>query len=409
MRILLAEHTRTAVASLKRSKSRSLLTMIGVAIGVASITTILALSSGITNIISKQVADLGTNIAVIRPAQRDLGIGDVGNSMAPTAYTTSPITERDLSLVSENALVDKVAPIMTLGGSVHSKAHTSTHVTVVATTPEFIDITPLEFADGQFIDGSTLDNTAVLGNNLSLELFGTDQSMGKTFSIRGQSFTVIGVLKQQKEPVNVNNVDYDETVFISFKSGKLFNNGVAQIQQINVRGKNGITNTKLRDDLQALIKKNHDNQIDTQTLIGDEIAKASSTFFRVMNIVLSAIAGISLLVGGIGIMNIMLVSVAERTREIGLRKAVGASNQMIVLQFMIEALIISTLGGVLGYVAGYVFAFGISFFLPYDPSFSWFILLAAAVLSIGVGVIFGLYPALRAARKDPIESLRRLH
>ena len=105
----------------------------------------------------------------------------------------------------------------------------------------------------------------------------------------------------------------------------------------------------------------------------------------------------------------MLVSVAERTREIGLRKAVGASNQMIVAQFMIEALIISILGGVLGYIGGYVVAYAISMFLPYDPTFSWFIVGAAAVLSIGVGVLFGLYPAVRAARKDPIESLRRLH
>jgi ABC-type antimicrobial peptide transport system permease subunit len=158
-----------------------------------------------------------------------------------------------------------------------------------------------------------------------------------------------------------------------------------------------------------VLTRNRNNQAETETLIGDDIAKSSSAFFRIMNLVMTAIAGISLLVGGIGIMNIMLVSVAERTREIGLRKAVGASNQMIVLQFMIEALIISILGGLLGYIGGYAIAFAISFFLPYDPSFSWFIVLAAVFLSIGVGVIFGLYPAIRAARKDPIESLRRLH
>lgn len=406
MRVLIGEHTRTAIASLKRSKSRALLTMIGVAIGVASITTILALSSGITSIISKQVADLGSNLAVIRPAERTLGIGDVGNSMSQTAYTTSPITERDLTLVTDHPDVDKTAPIMTLGGNVHSKAHTSKQVTIVATTPDFIDITPLSFADGQFIDGSTLDNTAVLGNNLSLELFGTEQSMGKTFSIRGQSFTVIGVLKQQKEPVNVNNVDYDEAVFISFKSGKLFNNGVAQIQQINVRAKDGVSNTKLRDDLQVLIQKNHDNQTDTMTLIGDEIANKSNTFFRIMNIVLSAIAGISLLVGGIGIMNIMMVSVTERTREIGIRKALGATFKNIMIQFLIESVVIGVIGGMLGILFGCGAALAISKFGNFNTVITAAPILISFGFSVGIGVLFGIYPARKAALLDPIEALR---
>jgi ABC-type antimicrobial peptide transport system permease subunit len=383
--------------------------MIGVAIGVASITTILALSAGVANILTKQVRDLGSNIAVIRPVDHTLGLSDFGNSMSQTAYTTSPITERDFESIQKNSMVDKVTPLMTLGGNVHSKDHTPSRVTILATTPSFIEITPLSFADGQFIDDSTLANTAVVGNQLALDLFGTDQAMGKTFSIRGQSFTVIGVLKRKNEPVNVNNIDYDQAVIISFNSGKLFNNGAAQIQQINVQAKDGVDIAKLRDDVQSLLVKNHDSQVDTQTLIGDEISHTSSVFFRVMNVVMSAIAGISLLVGGIGIMNIMLVSVAERTREIGLRKAVGASNQMIVMQFIIEALIISILGGLLGYIAGYIIAFGISIFLPYDPTFNWFTAIAAAVLSVGVGVIFGLYPAARAASKDPIESLRRLH
>jgi len=409
MRLLIGEHFRTAVASLRRSRTRTVLTMVGIAIGVASITTILALAAGVSNILSKQVKDLGGNVAVVRPAQQAIGFSDFGNAMPQTAFTTSPITERDLALIRENKLVEKAAPIMTLGGSVHSKTHTPKRATIVATTPEFISITPLSFSDGEFMDGSTLENTAVLGNQLALDLFGTDKALGKTFSVRGQSFTVIGVLKQQNEPVNINNIDYDQSVMISFESGKLFNNGAAQIQQINIRAKDNVENTRLRDDIQAMLVRNHDNQADTQTLIGSEISDSTNAFFRIVKVVMSAIAGISLLVGGIGIMNIMLVSVAERTREIGLRKAVGASNQMIVMQFMIEALIISVLGGTLGYIAGYVIAFAISIFLPYDPTFNWFIACAAGVLSVGAGVIFGLYPAVRAARKDPIESLRRLH
>lgn len=409
MRLLFKEHFRTAVASLRQSRTRTVLTMVGVAIGVASITTILALSAGVTSILNKQIRDLGSNVVVVRPAERVLSFGDFGNAIAQTAYSTSPITERDLEVLQQSPNVEDVAPLMTLGGNVHSKQHTPERVVILATTPAFVKITPLSFSEGQFMDESTLDNTAVIGNQLAIDLFGTDQAMGKTFSIRGQDFTVIGVLRRQNEPVNVNNIDYDQAVMISFKSGKLFNNGAAQIQQINVRAKSGVETKRLRQEVQDTLVRNHGNQVDVQALVGAEIAQTSTAFFRVVNIVMSAIAGISLLVGGIGIMNIMLVSVAERTREIGLRKAVGASNRMIVTQFMIEALIISIIGGIIGYIGGYVLAYAISFFLPYDPTFSWFVVAAALALSVGVGAVFGLYPAVRAARKDPIESLRRLH
>ena len=148
---------------------------------------------------------------------------------------------------------------------------------------------------------------------------------------------------------------------------------------------------------------------ETEAGAGREIAQPTSELFRFVRVVMAVIASISLVVGGIGIMNIMLVGVSERTREIGLRKAVGASNGTIVSQFLIEALIISVLGGLLGFLGGYFIAFVVSLMIPYDPTFSWMIAGWAAALSIGVGVVFGLYPAVRAARKDPIESLRRYH
>lgn len=409
MRLLIGEHFRTAFASLKRSRTRTLLTMTGVAIGVASITAILALSAGVQSILNKQIADLGENVAVVRPTERTLGFSDFGNAMPQNAYSTSPIAERDLGLIRENPNVEVAAPLMTLGGSVHAKDRTPKQATILATTPEFIDITPLTFLDGQFLDGETLEDTAVIGNQLAVDLYGTEQVMGKTLTIRGQRFTIIGITNKMNEPVNVNNIDFDQAVIIGFNSGKLFNNGAAQIQQINIKAKPGVDIATLRNEIQTTLTKNHDNQADSTVLIRDEISRSTNAFFRIINLVMTAVAGISLLVGGIGIMNIMLVSVAERTREIGLRKAVGASNRMIVSQFMVEALIISTIGGFAGYVGGYILAYAVSFFLPYDPSFSWMILGVATALSVGVGVVFGLFPAVRAAKKDPIESLRSLH
>lgn len=407
--LLLTDHYRVARQALDRSKTRAFLTMIGVAIGVASITAILALSGGVNKVIGQQVADLGDAVAIVRPNSGRATLADLANPSPSNAYSTSPLQERDVQAISELPGVETVAPIMTLSGSVRTDSATPAESSIVATTPSLLDITALSIADGQFIDSVTKQNTAVLGTQLSIDLFGTEQSIGQTFKIRGQSFTIIGILKRQNEPINYNNIDFDHAAIISLESGKLFNGGVAQIQQINVKAANTTNMSRLGDSIEATLQKNHDNQDDSDVFVGREIAQPTSELFKFVSVVMAIIAGISLIVGGIGIMNIMLVGVSERTREIGLRKAVGASGGTIVSQFLFEALIISALGGVLGFLGGYFIAFVVSLMIPYDPVFSWYIVGWAATLSIGVGAVFGLYPAIRAARKDPIESLRRYH
>jgi putative ABC transport system permease protein len=184
---------------------------------------------------------------------------------------------------------------------------------------------------------------------------------------------------------------------------------VAQIQQIDVRAKDGTNMPQFARTMKDALRREHSGENDVDVFVGSSIARPTSDLFRFVSAAMTIIAGISLLVGGIGIMNIMLVGVSERTREIGLRKSVGASNLTIVNQFLVESFIISGLGGVLGFGGGYFVAFVISLFIPYDAAFSWSYVLCAVLLSLGVGVVFGLYPAIRAARKDPIESLRRYH
>lgn len=407
MRLLFIEHFRTATESLRRARARTLLTITGVAIGVASITTILALSSGVTDIIQKQITELGDRVLLVRPATPPLSVSDLSSPTAQTTYTTSPLTERDLETIQKTKGVYSATPLMTLSGSVRTKDRQSKNSIIAATTPELLDTTKLEVREGQFIDPDILENTVVVGSQLSIDLFGTEKSVGQTLLVKGQSFTVIGVLKEQNAPVNFNNIDFDQAVIISLESGKLFNNSLAQIQQINILAKPGADTTTLQQKLQTVMLKNHDNEKDTAVLAGRDITEPTSRLYLFISSAMAIIACISLIVGGIGIMNIMLVSVAERTREIGLRKAVGSSNGMIVTQFMIEALIISVLGGVVGYLSGYFIAFSISMLLPYDPTFSWHIAGYALGLAVGVGVLFGLYPAVRASRKDPIESLRR--
>lgn len=408
-RLLLTEHIQNAYHSLKTTRTRTLLTTLGVAIGVASITVVLSLSGGISQIISGQVSALGGNIAVVRPGVTTHSANDFTNPTTEQTFSTSTITEDDYKDIQKIDGVEAAAPLMVINGSVRSTSNTPKESTVVATTPDLENITRFPIRDGQFIDDVTDKDTAIIGTQLSIDLFGTDSSIGQTFRIRGQEFTVIGILKTMNNPINYNNVDFDRTAIINLESGKAFHQGVAQIQQIDVRVKDKKNLTAVMKKVNEKLKKNHNGEKDFTVLSGNEIAKPATRFFFTITSIMTLIASVSLIVGGVGIMNIMLVGVAERTREIGLRKAVGASNRNIIGQFLIEALIISLLGGMLGYIGGYAIAFMISTFLTFSPAFTWQVVAIALATSVTTGTIFGIYPAIRASRKDPIESLRHVH
>lgn len=405
-RLLIIDHIQGAIHSLRSTRLRTLLTTVGVAIGVASITTILALAGGVSQVVTKQVDSLGGNIGVVRPGSTEKGTDLLSNPTIDRSYTASTLTEKDLEDIKTAEVIEAVAPLMVMNGSLKANSTTVTNGTIVATTPELKNIAGLQISEGQFIDSVTNRDTAVIGSQLSVDLFGTEQSIGQTFKIRNQTFTVIGILKRLNDPINFNNVDFDRSVIISLESGKSFHQGVAEIQQINLKAKKTEQLQEALKITEEKLLKNHDQEKDFTLLSGRQIAEPSNRFFIALTGVMTAIATISLIVGGVGIMNIMLVGVAERTREIGLRKAVGASNGNIIWQFMVEALIMSLLGGLFGYLAGYLLAFAISTFFTFSPAFTWQIALCAFILSIGVGTLFGIYPAIRAARKDPIESLR---
>lgn len=407
--MMLFDHISGAYRSLGRNRGRSFLTTLGIAIGVASVVAIMALTAGVTKIIDHQVNELDGNLIVVRPG---LVTGDPDSLTSPFAqsgFSTSTLSENDVQRISEIKGIEAAAPIMTIDGRLTGDTDTVTNNVVVATTPNFANITKLPIQAGQFIDDVTDKDTAVLGSQLAVDLFGTDRPIGHTFTLHSQRFTVIGVLKPMNNPVNYNSIDFDHAAIVSMTAGKTFNQGHSQIQQINVRVKDTQAISKLSEAISKALTTSHLGEKDFTISSGMNVAPPTSRIFTGLSAVLVAIAGISLFVGGIGVMNIMLVGVAERTREIGIRKAVGASNASITWQFLMESLLISLIGGVAGYFLGYLVAFVISTFLFFSPAFTIYSVIAALVMSVGCGVLFGIYPALRAARKDTIESLRQYH
>jgi putative ABC transport system permease protein len=401
---------KIALKSLSTTKMRTALTMLGIVIGVASVTLVMALGEGAKDRIYEQANAVGSSLLTVRPgkATRDAH-GNVTDYNFLAALSASTISEYDMSTVAKESHITAAAPIMAITGSIAADhARPMTGSSIVATTTECAKVMDFKINAGEFINNATDRQTVVLGYDLANQLLGTDTVIGQQVLVRGQSFTVVGILAPYDVHASFNNLfDFNSTAFIPFDAGKAFNQGISQIQQINIRVTNGYDSKKVESDLRQKILANHGGEEDFSILRPDETIQIADSLLRVVTILTSAIASVSLLVGGIGIMNIMLVSVTERTREIGIRKAVGATNIQIMRQFLIEALIMSLVGGFIGVIVAYGIAFALgALFLGFMPVVTWTIVLIAVGVSSAIGIIFGTMPALKASRKDPIEALR---
>lgn len=396
---------RIAASSLRMHRMRTALTTLGIVIGVASITLVLALGEGARQTVAEQVNKLDNNVVLVKPGQNGYRSLNAYNPFVTPITTT--LTEKDLASVKATANVQAVAPLMFMSGTIKANDAQAANSPIVATSEYLPEILGLKVHSGQFIDGKTTRDTAVLGQQLAINLFGTDQAMGQSIMIKGRPHTVIGVVKNTNTPITLTGVDLDTAVYVSLDDGKSFTQGIAQIQQLNIKLKD---TTKLRSTITAIDKTilaNHYGEQDFTVLGGEAIAKSADSFFLSIVILTSLVALITLIVGGIGIMNIMLVGVTERTREIGIRKALGATDRTILSQFLLESLFMCIVGGFFGLVAAYVLAFLIGSQLSFQPVISPLIVGTAFGLALMIGLIFGLYPALKAARKDPIEALRQ--
>lgn len=404
---LFVNHFQNARQSIRANQMRSFLTMLGITIGIASITAIFALGAGAQHIVSDQVDELGGNIAVVRPGNQEGGIHGEIAQLGSSSYATSTLTDVDVTTIGNIKHVTAVAPIMILPGAVKGNSDAPKNTPIVATSPDFAKMSSLKISEGQFLDDELVANAVVIGTQLSIDSFGTEHSIGKTLKIRGESHTVVGVIARLNQPINYNGVDIDRSAIVSMRGGRDLNQGALHIQQINIQSDSIANLDTVITDINKSLLRSHYQQADFTVLAGPDIAQPTSRLFSAIAGFSITIAAISLIVGGVGIMNIMLVNVAERTREIGIRKALGATNSAITTQFLIESVVLSLSGGLAGYLLGYGTAFIVSIFLTFDPIFTWQIAVLALGLSLVIGTLFGLYPALKASRKDPITALRQ--
>ncbi len=406
MRFLINTHFHLAVDNLRQNRARTFLSALGIAIGVGSIVLILSLTGGINHLISTSSSKDNANLILVRPSNGKEVTESIIDELANTSqYSKSNLTIEDVETIKEVKSVKSVAPIAISNAPITIVDKTYQSTPVVATNDNLKDILGLQLKSGQFLDYSLRENIAVLGYTIAEQVFGTTEATTRTFNYNGKQFMVVGVLEKIDEPINFNGVDFDNSILINIKYASTFESSI-QIQQIDIRTETTDAVPDAVNEINEKLSKAKKGDKSFQVITGDDNLHPAGSLLSIISYMLTLVASISLIVGGVGIMNIMLVSVSERTREIGIRKAVGASAWHILLQFLFESIILSVIGGLMGFVLGYIFAFLVSLITPFAPHISWQILGITGAVSLIVGVFFGIYPAIKAANKDPITSLK---
>jgi putative ABC transport system permease protein len=400
------ESLRTATTGLTTNKLRAALTMLGIIIGVASVVALLSIGEGVNESITGEIQGLGSNLVAV--------VSDTPEDATSPAYLTTADAEALADPLQAPAL-KAVVPAMQ-GDARLTHGDEAVNMTITGTTGPYVEVRNLELALGDFLTDADVDDqarVAVLGWGAWIDLFAQDEyPIGQTIGVDGVRFEVIGVVEEQG---GFNNDDDSIYIPLSTAQTRFFPqrtlSGERPVAAIYTSAVSDSQVDAAVEQITAILRERHDlapsDEDDFNIISQQEILDFAAQITGVMTIFLGAIAGISLLVGGIGIMNIMLVSVTERTREVGIRKAVGATRRDILLQFLLEAIVLSFLGGLLGIGLGIVGANAVS---NLSPDFATKVtpetlVLAAGVASV-VGLIFGVYPAARAANLRPIEALR---
>lgn len=401
----IVESIKMATTTLVANKLRSSLTMLGIIIGNASVISMVGIGQGAQRLASEQFESLGPNVLFIVP-----GSQETRNTSFEVPKTL--VLEDAKAIATQVPSVDKVAPQINSRLLVTYR-NRNTNTAITGTAPEFLSVRSFDVAKGRFVTNLDLDRNnqvAVLGAEVAKRLFENSDPIGQTVRIKNVSFQVIGVMEPKGSFLGDNQ---DETVFIPLTTmanrlvGRTSPYGL-QLTLISVSAKNQDSIGAAQFQIENLLRLRHKitDENDFTVRTQKDILKIVGTITGALTLLLAAIAAISLFVGGIGVMNIMLVSVTERTQEIGLRKAIGAQERDILLQFLIEAVILSAAGGVVGTLLGISVIQVVALFSPLKAAVSPVAIVLAVSVSGGIGLFFGVVPARRAAKLDPIVALR---
>ncbi|MBU6231163.1 MAG: ABC transporter permease [Patescibacteria group bacterium] len=396
-------------SALTANKVRTALTMLGIIIGISSVIVMVAIGQGAQGSIQSSIQSLGSNLLIVFPgAQRTFGYGASGGRGAAQTLTPSDAD----AISSEVANVSAVAP--ELDGRYQITARgTNTNTQVIGTVPAYTSIRNVEIADGNFFsdaDVSARNKVAVIGPTTASDLFPDGaEPVGQQISIKGVLFTVIGVTQSKGSSGGPGN--QDDVVFVPLTDAQLFLAGnTTYYSTIDVSAASQGAMAQVQNDITALLLSRHKisdpTQADFNVLNQASIVSAASSITGTFTLLLGAVAGISLVVGGIGIMNMMLTTVTERTREIGLRKAIGAKRHDINTQFLTEAVALTVIGGGIGVALGWLASYIVTSAGILQTSVSTSSIILAFGVSAVIGIAFGYYPARRASRLNPIEALR---
>lgn len=399
------EQLRMGIEGVLNHKLRSLLTTLGIIFGVAAVISMLAIGEGARRKTLSQIQSLGLQNIIIEQQELsddesneqdavDLNFGDVQavKKIISSAQAVVPVIERDFTASYKSRSED---------------------IVLTGTLPEYFRLMNLKTAAGGYfsmMDNKGYQRVCVLGSDASRELFLVESPLDKMIKIGSIWFRVVGALQHQPvSTAGTKQVDLNNHIFAPINTVNIrFDRAVdeSELEQIIVQLKKDSPVIEISQIIDQILTRRHNNIRNFNLIVPEQLLRQSEETQRIFNIVMGAIAGISLLVGGIGIMNIMLASVLERTREIGIRRSMGATKKNIMQQFLIEAVILSLLGGLIGIFIGYALAMGITLFSEWETAVSlWSVILSFGVSS-GVGVLFGYYPAKKAAELNPIDALR---
>jgi putative ABC transport system permease protein len=396
---------RIALRALARNKLRAFLTMLGIIIGVGAVIAMVAIGEGAKSTIRAQIASLGTNVLIVLPGSNSQGGVRLGTGNVNTLLDSDA-----RAIVRELRSVSFASPVLRRPEQVVA-GNLNWGTLAQGVAPEFQQIRDWQVADGRFLHEGDMESAAkvaVIGETVARQLFGNDNPIDMVIRIRNIPFRVVGLLAPKGQ--TGQGTDQDDTLMIPYTTMQKRLMRITWLQSIVVKAVSAERVPEAQEQITLLLRQRHrigqDREDDFNIRNLSDIAEAAQTTARVMAVLLGSVASISLLVGGIGIMNIMLVSVTERTREIGIRMAVGARGRDIMLQFLVEAVVMAATGGLIGIFLGIGSSEVLKEWAQWPTLISPTIVAIAFLFSGAVGVFFGFYPAKKAANLDPIEALR---